>query len=816
MDEQKTRHEYNLTSWWDPMTAILYTVVILIVAARLSATGWVRNLDLVQTVVLLGGILGLALGRSIFSKLIVIILSFLYGIFVVPWQLGSTLGIDIEWMDRLTIMSDRIQTIIRAIIFREPVTDNLFFLLVMAVLFWILAVYSGYQLVRNGDVWRAVIPGGLAIIIIQNYDPILARRTWYLAFYILFSLILLARSHYKRQRRKWETSRTSVPPDAGFDFIRYAMLASVIIVLVAWNSPAMANTFSPISSLYRIAEEPWEKAKEELSFLFASLRATIGLVSDYYDEEQALGRGNVNDDVMVMRVVAPRISYPGHRYYWRARIYDNYENGSWSATPSEESQFNPNEGNFVEIDDEINFTVVDVEITPQRSIITLFTPIQPMWVSRPSTIKANLVEDNVLDVVNLEAQTYLRPEDTYNARAAIATVTEKQLREAGTEYPQWVLDRYLQVPEEVTARTRLLAGDLAEGADNPYDIALIMTAWLRDNIEYVELIDEPPANRELIDWFLFDYQKGFCNYYSTSMIIMLRTLGIPARWAVGYAQGEPLNVETPGMPEQLRDQVPDFFFETHTTYRVRQANAHSWPEVYFPEIGWIEFEPTVSQAQLFRPSGEDIRNAGQADPFNPFNRLEDLPQADDFRDAGVDSELPAVETRSPFVLIFGITAIILGLGIGLVAIVSRRFPTAVRGYVDRFTEGVQTPLPVHLANSLSRLGINPPAFLARRVIEANLPGVSRAFLEVNNALNRLKAPPESSATPSERVVSLGRQLPSSKEAGGILLEQYHRQIYSQHKPDDRAAIKAGELIRRLSYRLWYERIKNRILHPFSR
>jgi len=168
------------------------------------------------------------------------------------------------------------------------------------------------------------------------------------------------------------------------------------------------------------------------------------------------------------------------------------------------------------------------------------------------------------------------------------------------------------------------------------------------------------------------------------------------------------------------------------------------------------------------------------------------------------------------VLIFGITAIILGLGIGLVAIVSRRFPTAVRGYVDRFTEGVQTPLPVHLANSLSRLGINPPAFLVRRVIEANLPGVSRAFLEVNNALNRLKAPPESSATPSERVVSLGRQLPSSKEAGGILLEQYHRQIYSQHKPDDGAAIRAGELIRRLSYRLWYERIKNRILHPFSR
>jgi len=135
-------------------------------ATRLAATGWVRNLDLVATVTLLAVFAGLALGKSTFSRPIVVLFGFSYGIFVIPWQLGLTLGVDIEWVERLTIMTDRIRAILLDIVLREEVADNLFFLLMMAMLFWFITVYAGYQLVRNGEVWRSSI----TIIFLPNFS----------------------------------------------------------------------------------------------------------------------------------------------------------------------------------------------------------------------------------------------------------------------------------------------------------------------------------------------------------------------------------------------------------------------------------------------------------------------------------------------------------------------------------------------------------------------------------------------------------------------------------------------------------------------
>jgi transglutaminase-like putative cysteine protease len=88
-----------------------------------------------------------------------------------------------------------------------------------------------------------------------------------------------------------------------------------------------------------------------------------------------------------------------------------------------------------------------------------------------------------------------------------------------------------------------------------------------------------------MEWFLFDEQTGFCNYYATAQVLMLRSLGIPARFVVGYAQGE---------------------YDPQTkTYTVRKKDSHAWPEVYFIDYGWMPFEPTVDQPALIRPLGID-------------------------------------------------------------------------------------------------------------------------------------------------------------------------------------------------------------------
>ncbi|MFN3930015.1 MAG: transglutaminase-like domain-containing protein, partial [Thermoflexus sp.] len=118
------------------------------------------------------------------------------------------------------------------------------------------------------------------------------------------------------------------------------------------------------------------------------------------------------------------------------------------------------------------------------------------------------------------------------------------------------------------------------GYDTPYDKAAALEAWLRRNIRYNENIPAPPPGRDGVVYVLFDIRQGYCDYYASAMAVMARALGIPARVVSGYAQGE---------------WMPD------GRYRVRQRDAHTWVEIYFPGYGWVEFEPTAAQPPILRP-----------------------------------------------------------------------------------------------------------------------------------------------------------------------------------------------------------------------
>ena len=815
IEERNIQQPVN-ADWWDILSAVIYFFAMMTVATRLVTTNWVYDLDLVQTVAFLGIFTGLALGKSVFSRGIIFLFSLAYGFFVVPWQLGLTLGIGIEWQERILIMIERLRSIFLALILREDVTDNLFFLLLMAILFWILSVYSSYQLVRNGDVWRAALPGGLAIFVIHNYDPILVRRTWYLAFYIFLFLILLARNYYIRQERRWKSVRTYVPPDAGFDFVRFTLLVSIVIVLMAWNSPALADTISPISNIYHAIERPWVNAKERMGYMFASLRATVGLVTDYYAEVQPLGRGNVNSDTPVMRILAPRVDYPGLRFYWRARVYDQYNDGTWTTSVEDVLDFNPENEDLL-ISDGGERQTVEVEITPRSALITLYSPSQPIWFSRSASIHYFTAEDGALDFVTAKASPFVRPADVYTVRASLPTVTEAELRETGTEYPQWVADRFLQLPESITPRTKLLAQRLAEGKETPYDIAQTITIWLRDNIEYVELIDAPPRGQEPIDWFLFDYRKGFCNYYSSSMIVMLRSLGIPARWAVGYAQGNPISNPGPILPDELRGQVPELFFEDEIVYSVRQIDAHAWPEVYFPGVGWIEFEPTVSQNALFRPSGIDLFENNLGNPVGGnTDRSQDLPMLDDLMnlDEGPTQQNQGID---PFrVIIISVISGIVGVAIIITVIFYYRNPVRFKTWWDEIRVNLKTPLSVQIEFSLNRFGFHPPDFILRLAYQAKLPLAAKSFLEVNKANQRLGLLINPNFTPYERVVTLSRRIPDLTETAHGLLQEYHNETYGTLEPNEYIINFAGNRIRQLSTQIWIDSVLRKLKHPFSK
>jgi hypothetical protein len=162
-----------------------------------------------------------------------------------------------------------------------------------------------------------------------------------------------------------------------------------------------------------------------------------------------------------------------------------------------------------------------------------------------------------------------------------------------------VEQRYLSLSAALPQRVRDLAQDLTAGQPTRYDQARAIENYLRQ-IPYTLDLPDPPADRDIVDYFLFDLKQGYCDYYASAMVVLARAAGLPARLVVGYASGS----------YDLMEAV----------YRVSEADGHSWPEIYFGGIGWVEFEPTAA-----RPLIERLSGAGQGPGNLPGSIDPELP-----------------------------------------------------------------------------------------------------------------------------------------------------------------------------------------------
>jgi transglutaminase-like putative cysteine protease len=790
--------------WWDWPAVLLLIAAIYIAATRLNATGWTDELNLVQTVALLGVIAGLAFGKSTFSPGTVRFFAFVYGAFAVFWQLGLTLGQGVFWPERMISIGNRLLIILDQIFQQKPVIDNLFFNLLMASLFWILSVYAGYSLTRHGNPWPAILPIGFTMIVIQAYDSFLPVRTWFLAGFIFLALLLIARMHFVKLQFRWRNTGTYLPPYVSIDSLRLGLITTVIIVLFAWTVPAVASAVPQAEQVWLNATRPWLDVRNRLSNVFYSLQASVGVVTDFYGETLPLGRGNPLSDTTIMTIEAlPRPS-SNVRYYWRSRVYDTYDNG-WSSSLPATDFISPDEFdlNLPEYKKRAN---TNFSITTHFPIQNLQTPSQPVWVSRPADAFYAVNADGSVDLSHLKANPILRSGDTYQVEASLTAASQSELREAGSDYPSWVTARYLQLPETITPRTLELAETLAAVHDNPYDITQAITDFLRTNLEYSDTVPSPPGDQEPIDWVLFDHKQAFCNYYASAEIVMLRSLGIPARLAVGYAEGERTSlggiedVPTLGPDGQ---NIPQDIQITSDIFTVRHKDAHAWPEVYFPNIGWVEFEPTVSQQPIIRPVGLLSETSPPPPPNSQLNDLQERARRRLNELSALNNSAPGATLGS---LLIDPTLIILSLVIILIIsiiLLVRRF---------RIKRG-SPPIPVQLESSLQRIGIKSPKFLVRWARISSLSPLSRAYLELNRALSRLGQQPNLADTPSERGTDLVQILPVAKKPVQSIIVPYQNSIYGNQTSEYNEAQLAGKEIRKLSYLARFQRFLVRFQDP---
>jgi transglutaminase-like putative cysteine protease len=770
--------------WWDLPAAFLLLLILTTAFTRLVATEWTTGLGVTRTITYLGLIAGLALGQSRFSPRLAFLFALLYGLFTVPWRLGLLMGEGVLWDERLQSMAGRLATIFSQLFARQAVSDSFLFLVLMGILYWAISAYAGYSLTRYASPWRVVLPPGIAMVLIHSYDSYLSARVWYLVIYLFFSLMLVARLVYLHNNNRWKLSNTYVPPYLGVDFIRLAVAAVLILLVLTWTTPAAADAIPAAQTIWQRIKEPWNDARNTLDNAFSSLRSTMGIVSDYYGPNLSLGRGNRLTDTQVFNVVVPAERPEGVRYYWKARSYDQYHTG-WSSSILTTELVDPDDFDLKFADSKDNAPgTYSFSFAIGTPLSTLLTPHQVTWVSRPAKLEVDYNDNGEADLATVRASPALRSGEIYHVRSSLNNPTVESLRKAGSDYPEWVTDRYLQLPDTITQRTRNLAESLAAGKETPYDIVAAVTDYLRDNIEYTETVPPLPLDQDLVDWFLFDIEQGFCNYYASAEVILLRAVGIPARMAVGYAEGEPL--------------------ETNNQYVVRQRDSHSWPEVYFPEIGWVEFEPTVSQPSIIRPVGNPSPEAeDQSASVPPIVPTPSILESARLRELE-DEEAASRSAKNSMYLVSGILIVLLAAMIGLLIPFARK---------KRWHEKIPA-IPIMLETGMRKIGLQPPAFLKEWAFMARLSPLARAYHEINRALSRLGSRPNPNFTPAERAASLGQLVPQAAPPADRLLDEYQLTVYGQnYSPDLVVAQQAGKEIRSLSLRAWLQQLINERKKP---
>jgi transglutaminase-like putative cysteine protease len=753
---------------WDFPSAAFLILILLTCSQRLYATHWARGLGTAIFLALIGIVLGIALGISNFKRRAVIWLTFGYSIPIVILVLDWLLYGEISWMERISDLGSRLIYSLVLFFTGRPVQDTVLFVVSMALVFWIIGLMAGFAMTRYGNIIGAVVPAGAALIIVQLYDAGKSSNDSVLVLFFFLCLLLLGRLTYVQRRLLWKEQRVSLLAEARTDLNFSMALVALTTIVLVWSAPTSVKSLSEIKRAWEHLSHPLRTVQENLGHAVAGLQVAGPVQKvEYYGDALALGHQAVIGESTFLRISSPLGSIT-ERYYWRVRSYYIFKNDQWQTENVSRTSFVPDQAPIPLADPE-GLTGEFVFTVLSNGLAALVTPARPVWVSTASELVFLQASQGNVDPIQLRFNEPILTGGQYRVRANIYEPTILQLRDAGDTYPDWVTSHYLQLPDDLSPEIVALAQRITAGASTPYDKAAAITDYLRRNITYSETVEKPPAGRDPLAWFLFDSRKGFCNYYATAEVILLRSVGIPARMVVGFAQGE---------------------FESPNYYVVRQRDSHAWPEVYFPGVGWMEFEPTTSQASIERSPGDDISSAGQDGTEETLRHS---------GQSGLETPVPVTggETGTGFGFHLPVNLLLrLILIYGIIDIFLRMYFLGIfKNVLENFRRFSQKPLHVLLIRSYENRALNPPNWLLHWAYLAELDPIEQSFATVYRSLHWLGKKGHPAQTPAEAAALLAGYLPDVSKEVFSLLHEYQQHLYGKIRGSLPMARRAMKIIR---------------------
>jgi transglutaminase-like putative cysteine protease len=461
--------------------------------------------------------------------------------------------------------------------------DNLVFGALACCVLWVVGALGAWLARRSRQGYLAAAPSLWLLGTILLYS---SSGKYLLVLGLALTILLQLLLDHELLVERWNRLHLDYSPGLLTDRMLSVISAAVLVLTVAAVMPNLYIT--PLVRQYYAWIAPLNERAEALAErLFPDLHATSrlrggGLGGGLPNEFLLQGGPNVSR-VEVMRVrtneagpsyAAPYEDAPPPGRTMRGGTLTVYDGHGWSnPSPLTREDIDANT-RFVPDEPWGRKLVVQSVILEFGSTI-LYAAAEPIEVSTPVQVEQRGGDDLVA--------VYSR-ERSYTVISTVPAVDEAMLRdlpEWGAEMPlPGEMEIHRVLPETITQRTRDLAAEIMAGQATAYDRMAAIESYLRQ-YEYDLDVPPPPADvSDVADYFLFDLRRGYCDYYATAFVVLARLAGMPARFATGFAAGS--------------------WDPAENLWVVTEAEAHSWPEVYFPQVGWIPFEPTAGRPALAR------------------------------------------------------------------------------------------------------------------------------------------------------------------------------------------------------------------------
>lgn len=464
-------------------------------------------------------------------------------------------------------------------------TETSIFLLIMGALVWGAGYFAAFNVFRRHQAAPGIVLAGVLLLI--NVSVTTTEEYIHLIVFVLAALLLVMRLNLFEQMSEWRSRGMGELGDISGAFLRNG---AVMVALVIGASVFLAANASsaPLS-------HAWNSVDDQLLEVGYDVNRWLGGVSGaargpnilFTPQQQIRDFWQSSTDPVFSATTSD-----GNGYRWRGAVYDSFDGTQWEQLARATTLVPTGQpilaGSSETVGVGDGWTNVSATITPLDFGGNVFvSPAEPMTVSQPAELETNgaggpFVDAKLSDGVQ-DDQQYTVTANVLQT-SGLGAPTANEMAAAGVNYPSWT-QRYFEIrtgsvdnevqatDDRVQATAQAIFNSLPSTQRDPYHIAVAVQDYLysRGGFTYqTDLTGLCNPGEGKVDCFL-RIKKGYCEYFASTMVMLLRELNVPARYVVGY------------LPGILQD---------NGSWLVERSASHAWVEVYFPNHGWLAFDPT--------------------------------------------------------------------------------------------------------------------------------------------------------------------------------------------------------------------------------